>query len=101
MNIIKQMVTELTQNRFIVNKNKNLRGSYMNKELQTNAGIITTRYYDDGIAKGVEILLNGDIVCMFDVMQHTTEGGARLIVYSDYSEDEPTDIIDINKGFIN
>ena len=69
----------------------------MNKGFQTNAGIITTKYYNDGMGKGIQVLLNGDIVCMLDVMEHPTEGGTRLIVYSGYYEDEPTDIIDINK----
>lgn len=68
----------------------------MSKEFKTSAGVITTEYYDDGMGKGVQILLNGDIVCMLDVM----ESGTRLIVYSDYCEDEPTDIIDINKDKI-
>lgn len=63
----------------------------------TKAGVITTRFYDDGIAKGVEILLNDEIVCMLDVMEHPTEGGSRLIVYANYNEDEPTHIIEINK----
>lgn len=69
----------------------------MENEFKTSAGTITTEFYDDGMARGVEILLNGDIVCMLDVIEHPTEGGTRLIVYSDYYEDEPTDIIDINK----
>ena len=65
--------------------------------METDAGVITTQYYDDGMGKGVQVLLNGNIVCMLDVMQHPTEGGTRLIVYSGYFEDEPTHIIDINK----
>ena len=69
----------------------------MANEYKTNAGVITTRFYDDGIARGVEVLLNNDIVCMLDVMEHPTEGGTRLIVYSEYHEDEPTHIIEINK----
>lgn len=69
----------------------------MSKGYTTNAGEIKTRFYDDGIAKGVQILLNNEIVCMLDVMEHPTEGGTRLIVYSNYNEDEPTHIIEINK----
>ena len=65
--------------------------------IQTDAGVITTRLYDDGCAKGVQVLLNDDIICMLDVMTHPIEGGTRLIVYADYYEDEPTHIIDINK----
>jgi hypothetical protein len=69
----------------------------MNKGYETSAGVITTRLYDDGMAKGVEILLDGNIVCMLDAMKHPTEGGTRLIVYGNYNEDEPTHTIDINK----
>lgn len=69
----------------------------MKNGYETKAGIITTRFYDDGVAKGVEVLLNGEIVCMLDVMAHQTEGGTRLIVYAEYNEDEPTHIIEINK----
>jgi hypothetical protein len=66
-------------------------------KVKTSAGVITARPYDDGCGKGIQLLLNDDIVCMFDVMDHPTEGGTRLIVYSDYYEDEPTHVIDINK----
>lgn len=66
-------------------------------ELKTSAGVITTKVYDDGAAKGMELLLDGETVCMLDVMDHPTVGGARLIVYSKYNEDEPTHIIEINK----
>ena len=69
----------------------------MVNEYKTNAGVITTRFYDDGLAKGVAIELDGEIVCMLDVMEHLTEGGTRLIVYAEYNEDEPTHIIEINK----
>lgn len=66
-------------------------------KVKTDAGVITAQPYDDGMGKGIQLLLNGDIVCMLDVMTHPTEGGTRLIVYSKYHEDEPTHIIDINK----
>lgn len=66
-------------------------------KVETNAGVITAVPYDDGMGKGIQLLLDGDIVCMLDVMEHPTEGGTRLIVYSGYYEDEPTHIIDINK----
>ena len=65
--------------------------------IETNVGVITAVPYDDGMAKGIELKLNDDIICMLDVMEHPTEGGTRLIVYADYYEDEPTHIIDINK----
>lgn len=63
----------------------------------TNEGVIEVRFYDDGMAKGAEILLNDMIVCMLDVMEHPTDGGARVIVYAEYNEDEPTHVIEINK----
>ena len=66
-------------------------------KIDTKAGVITAVPYDDGIAKGIELQLNGDIICMLDVMTHPTEGDTRLIVYADYEEDEPTHIIEINK----
>lgn len=66
-------------------------------KITTNAGIMTATPYDDGMAKGIALKLNNEIVCMLDVMTHSTGGGTRLIVYSDYYEDEPTHIIDINK----
>lgn len=64
--------------------------------METKAGVITTRFYDDGVAKGIQVLLDGEIVCMLDVMEGEYEG-VRLIVYSEYDEDEPTHIIDVNK----
>lgn len=69
----------------------------MKNEFTIKAGVIQTRVYNDGIAKGVELLLDGEIVCMLDVMEHPTAGGTRLIVYAEYNEDEPTHIIEINK----
>jgi hypothetical protein len=69
----------------------------MKDTYMTKAGEVRARFYDDGCAKGVEILLNGEIVCMFDVMEHPTEGGTRLIVYAEKSEDEPTHTIEIHK----
>lgn len=65
--------------------------------METKAGVITTRFYDDGIAKGVSVLLDGEIVCMLDVMEREC-AGTRLIVYSEYNEDEPTHIINVNKN---
>ena len=65
--------------------------------MKTKVGVITTRYYDDGMAKGVQVLLDGEIVCMLDVMEGECRG-TRLIVYSECNEDEPTYIIDVNKN---
>lgn len=66
-------------------------------KVKTSDGVITAVPYNDGMGKGIQLLLDGDIVCMLDVMEHPTEGGTRLIVYGGYYEDEPTHIIDINK----
>ena len=65
----------------------------------TCAGDITTREYDDGIAKGLQIFLNGEIVCMLDVYEATSgesEGEARVLVYKN-NEDEPSDCITVNR----
>lgn len=70
----------------------------MKNECITKMGVIQARTYDDGVAKGVELLLDGEIICMLDVMEHHTEGGTRLIVYAEHNEDEPTHIIEINKN---
>lgn len=67
-------------------------------KVETNVGVITAVPYDDGMGKGIQLLLNDDIVCMLDVMEHPAEGGTRLIVYADYYEDEPNYVIDINKN---
>lgn len=67
--------------------------------MQTSAGEITTRFYDDGIAKGVQILLNNEIVAMLDVyepLDGETEGEARVLVYCK-GDDEPTHCITVNR----
>ena len=67
--------------------------------MKTSAGEITTRFYDDGIVKGVQILLNGEIVAMLDVyepQEGETEGEARVLVYKD-GDDEPSECITINR----
>ena len=68
-------------------------------KMQTSAGEISTRFYDDGIAKGIEVLLNGEIVAMLDVYEQNddeTEGEARVLVYCK-NDDEPTHCITINR----
>ena len=64
---------------------------------KTSAGIITTAFYDDGIAKGVQISLDGVIVAMLDVYEPTDEedeGEARVLVYKkQYTEEEEEDPI--------
>lgn len=72
--------------------------------MKTSAGIITTEFYDDGIAKGIQILLDGNIVAMLDVYEAQDgeiEGEARILVYKKaYAEDEeetPIECITINR----
>jgi hypothetical protein len=71
------------------------------KELKTSAGIITTRFYDDVIAKGIQIFLDNNIVAMLDVyepVENETEGEARVLVYQKSPDfDEPTHCISINR----
>ena len=73
--------------------------------MTTSAGVITTRFYDDGIAKGIQIFLDDEIVAMLDVYEPSegeTEGEARVLVYrKEYAEDEeeaPIACITINRG---
>ena len=70
----------------------------------TSAGVITTRFYDDGIAKGIQVLLDNEIVAMLDVYEPSegeTEGEARVLAYKKtYPEDEeeaPIACITINR----
>ena len=72
--------------------------------MKTSAGVITTRFYDDGIAKGIQIFLGDQIVAMLDVYEPSegeTEGEARVLVYKkEYAEDEeetPIECITINR----
>ena len=72
--------------------------------MKTSAGKITTRFYDDGIAKGIQIYLDDQIVAMLDVYEPSegeTEGEARVLVYKkEYAEDEeevPIACIAINR----
>lgn len=71
------------------------------QEFKTSAGIITTRYYDDEIAKGIQIFLDDEIICMLDVYEPQNgeiEGEARVLVYSKHPDlDEPTHCITVNK----
>jgi hypothetical protein len=67
--------------------------------MKTSAGEITTRFYDDGIAKGIQIFLDDELVAMLDVYEPTsdeTEGEARVLVYCN-DDDEPTECISINR----
>lgn len=72
--------------------------------MNTSAGTITTHFYDDGCAKGIQILLDDTIVAMLDVYEPVdgeTEGEARVLVYKkEYAEDEeesPIECITINR----
>ena len=72
--------------------------------MKTSAGKITTQFYDDGCAKGIQILLDGTIVAMLDVYEPRegeSEGEARVLVYKkEYDETEeeaPIECITINR----
>ena len=68
--------------------------------MQTSAGVITTQFYDDGCAKGIQVLLDGNIVAMLDVYEEPN-GEARVLVYKmEYAEGEeeaPIECITINR----
>lgn len=73
-------------------------------ENKTSAGIITTEFYDDVIAKGVKIRLDDELVAMVDVYEPEegeTEGEARVLAYHKgncYDAwDEPIACITINR----
>lgn len=70
----------------------------------TSAGVVTTEFYDDEIAKGIKVLLNDEIVAMVDVYEAKegeAEGEARVLVYhkGDHCDawDEPIACITINR----
>lgn len=70
----------------------------------TSAGPITTICYDDGCAKGIQVLLDNTIVAMLDVYEPEDgekEGEARVLAYKkEYDEDEeevPIACITINR----
>ena len=73
--------------------------------MKTSAGVITTKSYDDGIAKGIQILLDDIVVAMLDVyepMDGESEGEARVLVYKkeynkDIEEEEPIECITVNR----
>lgn len=65
----------------------------------TSAGEITTRFYDDGIARGTQVLLGDDIVCVLDVYEASEgeeEGEARVLAYK-VGDDEPTECTSVNR----
>ena len=67
--------------------------------MKTSAGKITTKYYDDGIAKGIQILLDDTVVALLDVFESVSgemEGEARVLVYNKDC-DEPIECITINR----
>lgn len=72
-----------------------------NQEMTTSAGKITTSFYNDEIAKGIQVYLDDTIVAMLDVyepVEGETEGEARVLVYrQDPDFDEPTHCIPINR----
>ena len=74
------------------------------EQYKTSAGTITTCFYDDGIAKGIQIMLDGEVVAILDVYEPVdgeTEGEARVLVYKKDGEDdvneEPFACISVNR----
>ena len=77
---------------------------YKENDIKTTAGKITTRYYDDTIAKGIQILLDDNIVAALDVYEPSNGenvGEARVLVYKkNYDENEeesPICCVSINR----
>jgi len=65
----------------------------MQNGIMTGCGWARVSYYDDGIARGIKIILNDKIVAMLDVTERNDERNlnseARILVYANGS-DEPT-----------
>ena len=68
--------------------------NYPADSLNTDAGEITLIPYDDRIARGVQILLEGEVTAMLDV--HNDDGEARVLIYKS-SEDEPFCDVTVNR----
>lgn len=70
----------------------------LSKGIQTECGLLKAIYYDDKIAEGIQISLNGEIVTMVDIIKENKTlnipAHSRAIVYRK-GHDEPTDCIDI------
>ena len=56
--------------------------------MKTSAGTITTRFYDDGCAKGIQILLDDNIVATNSISKREfnllSEYSKKIIVISDF-----------------
>lgn len=63
--------------------------------MQTTAGAVTVIPYDDGIAEGVQIMIDGAVVCMLDVYKE--DGEARVLVYHINNDEEPDKCITVNR----
>lgn len=63
--------------------------------IKTSAGVITTQAYDDGIAKGIKVLLNDDIICIVDVFEEAERRGETRIITYKKDNDEPSDRITV------
>lgn len=61
--------------------------------IQTACGWARVEYYDDGIARGIKVILDDEIVAMLDVIEANVERDippeARVLIYGNGS-DEPT-----------
>lgn len=65
-------------------------------EVATQAGLLTAKYYDDGIAEGIQISLGGDIIAMIDVYKEEN-AECRVITYK-LDHDEPHQCISVNRN---
>lgn len=67
--------------------------------VNTDAGLLRVEEYNDGVARGVMISLNDDIVAMVDVLARAPgeeTGEARVLVYKEGS-DEPNTMTTVNR----
>lgn len=73
---------------------RNLSGQVV-YDVPTALGQLSVRAYDDGCAKGIQIILDGNIVSAVDVLNEKdgVPGEARALVYSKKDIDEPTSCI--------
>ena len=58
-------------------------------DMETSVGKASAVSYNDGCAKGIQILLDDNIVCALDVYEEERGGEARVLAYKiEYGEDE-------------
>ena len=75
--------------------------SYYMYEQETSAGTLKAATYDDGCAQGIQIMLNGRIISVIDVLEadgSENPGEVRALIYASADSDEPTHCITIPQG---